>query len=768
MKIKILGFNLFAKGGTSRSNINLIKSFIKANHEVVYYNFKTFDKTAKFNTMINEQLFDKHLSFEEFRTSEDFVNTDLVILTRETFFYLAREIKSINPNAMVVGEIHGPLAYIDDNQDLAFDAIDAYRVSSIDIKRYFIERYGKENVFNQYVDASHIIANEEPSVTRRNLLIKARFEDNIKDISYVIKMMNRIINVKGYDDIHLYIKGYGPSEILYKNLIHYYQLEEHVHMNEREPKNYIYISSSPYETLGYSILESIAEGNKTFIYAGKDGVLKRIYEPYHAVQFLEKDIHEDSDRLIEFIDDKYTKEERAEDVALLNATFIDRDYASDFIEASKACMDGLKIGSGSKAKVTQKVRKKSKLDYGRDLYEQYKTKPVIRTVLNNERVFNFAKKKYEKRKMDKLKQQYDAITPSENKVFIESFHGNNFSGDPKYIALYIKEHFPEKEVYVSSRNALVDMEIRNHNLIPVRFGSNIYNQTFRSCKYIVVNGNTLDRVFKHKDQIFVQTWHGFPLKRMLNNLEDKTERNAQVAAFKPRMKKWDYLLTSSAVNTMLLESSFNIQPEQDLQILQLGAPRNEYLMNHDETEKERVLTKYFFTKSNDKKYILFCPTWRKEKRALLSKINLNILLEQLPEEYEVIVKLHPNESHLRVTYSELSDRIHCFYNELVDIQELYLISDAMITDYSSTIFDYAHLNKPIFLLQEDTEVYSEQIGFYFDIFELVTIEIASNDERILARQLLENKQPDFQNITDQLLQDDKIGTTENIVNYIFK
>ncbi|WP_436863286.1 hypothetical protein [Mammaliicoccus sciuri] len=82
MKIKILGFNLFAKGGTSRSNINLIKSFIKANHEVVYYNFKTFDKTAKFNTMINEQLFDKHLSFEEFKTSEDFVNADLVILTR--------------------------------------------------------------------------------------------------------------------------------------------------------------------------------------------------------------------------------------------------------------------------------------------------------------------------------------------------------------------------------------------------------------------------------------------------------------------------------------------------------------------------------------------------------------------------------------------------------------------------------------------------------------------------------------------------------------
>ncbi|PTI34522.1 glycosyl transferase family 1, partial [Mammaliicoccus vitulinus] len=141
---------------------------------------------------------------------------------------------------------------------------------------------------------------------------------------------------------------------------------------------------------------------------------------------------------------------------------------------------------------------------------------------------------------------------------------------------------------------------------------------------------------------------------------------------------------------------------------------------------------------------------------------------QLPEEYEIIVKLHPNESHLRMTYSELSDRVHCFYNELVDIQELYLISEAMITDYSSTIFDFAHLNKPIFLLQEDTEDYSQQIGFYFDIFELVNIEIASNDERILARQLLEKKAIDYQNITTRLLEADKIGTTENIVNFIMK
>ncbi|HAL08768.1 MULTISPECIES: CDP-glycerol glycerophosphotransferase family protein [Mammaliicoccus] len=768
MKVKILGFNLFAKGGTSRSNINLIKSFIKSNHEVTYYNFKSFDKTAKFNTMINEQLFDKKLNFEQFEDAKCFGDADLVILTRETFLYIAREIKSIDHRIKIVGEIHAPLAYIYDGQDLAFDAIDAYRVSTTDVKNDFMKRFEVTNVFNQYVDAAHINVNSEPSVTKRNLLIKARFEDNIKDISYVIKLMNQIVNMNGHDDIQLYIKGYGPSEILYKNLIDYYHLEEHVHINEREPKNYVYVSSSPYETLGYSILESIAEGNKAFIFAGEDGVLKKIYQDYHAVDFLEKDIQADCERLITFIDDKYTKEQRAEDVALMKATFIDRDYASDFIESANACMDGIKKGSADQIVNKTNTNKRTKLEHGRDLYEQYKTKPVLRAFLNNEKVFKFAKKKYEKRKTNKLKQLYDQITPSDQKVFIESFHGNNFSGDPKYLAIYIKEHFPEKEVYVSSRNALVDMEIRNYKLIPVRFGSEIYNQTFRACKYVIVNGNTLDKVFKHKDQIFVQTWHGFPLKRMLNDLEDEVERNEQVQAFKPRMKNWDYLLTSSAINTMLLESSFGIKDEENLKILQLGAPRNEYLLQSSEEESEHIRSKYFFTKSKNKKFILFCPTWRKGNREILSKINLIILLEQLPEEYEIIVKLHPNESHLRMTYSELSDRVHCFYNELVDIQELYLISEAMITDYSSTIFDFAHLNKPIFLLQEDTEDYSQQIGFYFDIFELVNIEIASNDERILARQLLEKKAIDYQNITTRLLEADKIGTTENIVNFIMK
>ena len=87
------------------------------------------------------------------------------------------------------------------------------------------------------------------------------------------------------------------------------------------------------------------------------------------------------------------------------------------------------------------------------------------------------------------KQKLNEIIPQANKVFIESFHGNNFSGDPKYIALGIKNFFKDKEVFVSSINSLVDIEIRNHGFKPVRFGSKDYIEKFRMSKYIFINGN---------------------------------------------------------------------------------------------------------------------------------------------------------------------------------------------------------------------------------------------------------------------------------------
>ncbi|MGX0038548.1 CDP-glycerol glycerophosphotransferase (TagB/SpsB family) [Staphylococcus warneri] len=92
----------------------------------------------------------------------------------------------------------------------------------------------------------------------------------------------------------------------------------------------------------------------------------------------------------------------------------------------------------------------------------------------------------------------------------------------------------------------------------------------------------------------------------------------------------------------------------------------------------------------------------------------------------------------------------------------------MITDYSSTIFDYIHLNKPIFILQEDQKDYVDDIGFYFDLFELGYFPIASLNEERLAQQIQKIKSINYSNIKNRLMNKDNKNSTENILEAVFK
>ncbi|WP_046836391.1 CDP-glycerol glycerophosphotransferase family protein [Staphylococcus succinus] len=770
MRINILGFNIFAKGGTSRSNINLIKAFLENGHEVKYFNKQDFEPSEITKLIIHERFESAKFKVYTMEDYDEMSNGDILIITREDLFKCSRIVKQKNEGIKIVGEIHGPLEYISEDIDLSLDTIDSIRVSTKSIKGKFEIKYEFNSVFNNYVNAQHIKINENPSNTKRNLLIKSRFEDEIKDISYVIKLMNYIKKNTDRQDIQLYIKGYGPSETLYKNLVKYYNLESNVHINGKEPVNYVYVSTSPYETLGYSILETLAAGNQSLVYRGDDNVLEEIYSKYNGIKFLEKNLIADSKKVLEVFDNKYTRNERQEDVGNLTEDFVNDNYAEEYL---KRLYEVLSNDNKSHSPIYKLKRdntaKLHKLNRRKNMYEKLKSKEFFNKLLNSNIVFTKMRKLYDYRKNKLEMKILDDIDPEENKVFIESFHGSNFSGDPKYIALKIKEQFKDKKVFVSSSNSLVDIEIRNHGFIPVRFGSEKYKKTFRACKYVFMNGNSWDKVSKDSRQVFIQTWHGFPLKKMVNDLSNVQEKEAQLKQFIPRMKKWDYLITSSDINTMLLQSAFQLQKNNKLNIIESGAPKNEYLLNNNSVEEwNRIQNKYLFEHDPNAKYILYCPTWRKGQRDSLTKINLIKLLQNLPEEYKIIVKLHPNESRLRGRYNNLDSRIHCFYNEFVDIQELYILSEAMITDYSSTIFDYAHLNKPIFLLQEDTNDYQQEVGFYFDLEEIGNFPEAAKDEVKLANQLTRIKRINYNSVTKTLMNKDSIGATNKILDTVFK
>lgn len=776
-KVGIIGFNIFSPGGTTRSNINLIKEFSDSGYEVTLYNFKKFSNSDILALRYKEEIGGKVI----FKTVRQLVDDklDIYFITRESFFSLAELLYYLNPKSIIVGEIHAPLALVEDDVLKELTYLTAIRVATESIRLKFIEKYHYENVFVQTISLNHleVLPYFEDQETL-NLFIHSRFDERQKDISYAIKLVDYLVNYLGHTEIKLYINGYGIGEVLYKNLITYYNLEKNVFINHAIPKNYIYLSTARYETLGFSIIEAIASGHKAILYGGDDGVVADIYKNFSFVSWINKTIEEDAKIVLDCFDKKLVKADYLLDSEEIKRLSLQGTYADITVDTlEKISKKTKRLTYMNKMKLNkielifnqlEKEHKEAEFKKLRMLYIMMKDWPVVKNILNVDsiRKSGITFFKYMANLMSKATYKSEL---KDNYYFIESFHGQNFSGDPKYIALTIAKNEVQSKIFVSSVNQLVDIEILSYGFIPVRTGSNQYISAFKMCKTIIVNGNTLDKVGKNKEQLILQTWHGFPIKKMVNDLVDEEQRTIESVAFSPRMLKWDYLLTSSALNTEFLKSAFNLQENSNLEIHETGAPRNEYLIKNkqSETEKDRIHWKYFnYSLPKNKKYILFCPTWRNNKRKKISNLDLKELVQQLPKEYEVIVKLHPLESNLRKYYKSLSPRIHCFFNELVDIQELYLISDLLISDYSSAVIDFAHLEKKIIFLQEDQTDYQEKIGWYLDIQKMCNVKTTHYSIKKLISEVV-NPVTEGELLYTKILQkelvgEDKIGSSQKV------
>ena len=779
-KIAILGFNVFAPGGTSRSNINLLEEFGRAGYQITFFNFRQFTrrdlrKLKKENPTVNNVEF---LYVADLETHVDF---DYFFITRESFFCVAPYIRA-NSNAIIVGEIHTPLALIEET-DLTdyLQYFSCVRVATESIKAEIMRRFHYDRVYVQTVSLEHI-ANEQakfdPEIIDENgnvnLIVRSRF-DHEKDISAIIKLLDYMVHYLQHDEFRLYITGYGPSGKMYENLVSYYGLEDYVLFNNKVvPERHIYMSTSFYETFGYSIVEEFASGHPVIAYPGKDNVTYENFGAFKDVLWIKKDPEVDAPKILDFIKQPRTVADYQHNLEQIAKK--KQHYVANF-EATTAKFKQ-NVGKVNNEAVTYAqtwavIQKRTKFDgmrRFRRVYYKVRKVPAVGAIVQQDWIRVPAMK---------LLGKFVGETPDftsdepidENKFFIESFHGSNLSGDPKYFALEVQRNNPDAEIFVSSRNQLVDMEILANGFTPIRVGSLRYIEKFQECKYVFINGNSLDKAGKRAGQVFIQTWHGFPMKQMVNDLADDDQRKKESEAFAPRMQKWDYLTTSSAYNVDLLKSAFRLDDNLDLKVFDNGTPKNEYLLKNstNTAEKQRIFEKYFNRPYDaSKKIVLFCPTWRKGKRKDVSDLDLQAVMQALPEDYLMIVKLHPLESHLRQQYADLDPRIFCFYNELVDIQELYILSDLLISDYSSAIFDYSLLNKPIVVMQEDEAEYAQNIGWYFNIEDKVGLHAENYDTNGLVQAIL--KAPDTtaasKLIKERLLTNEHVGSTDESLKII--
>lgn len=300
-----------------------------------------------------------------------------------------------------------------------------------------------------------------------------------------------------------------------------------------------------------------------------------------------------------------------------------------------------------------------------------------------------------------------------NLILFESGLGKQYGDSPRYIYEEIlNRNLKYKKVWVMNKK----MNFPDVNTTKVQRLSPKYYYYLARAGYWVNNQNFPTYIQKRKGITYLQTWHGTPLKKMLFDIENVQGREeGYLERVHNATKTWDYLISPSEYASNAFKSAFRYNGE----ILQVGYPRNDIFYKEDREEVARKVRRELKI-PEDKKVILYAPTFRdnehngKNKFVFNLKMDLNELKEQIGDEYIILLRMHVVISNKLTIPEELRDFAFNVSN-YPDIQELCLISDMLMTDYSSIMFDFANTKKPLLFFTYDLEEYKNDIrGFYMD------------------------------------------------------
>lgn len=242
-------------------------------------------------------------------------------------------------------------------------------------------------------------------------------------------------------------------------------------------------------------------------------------------------------------------------------------------------------------------------------------------------------------------------------------------------------------------------------------------------KYIFLNDNFFPMAFMNfkKETKVIQLWHApGAFKKFGASL---TSNKSEVQMINKINQKVNYLITTSDNIKDFYADAFQIDLDK---IKAFGIPRVDYYFeNHDINRlRENFNDKYPLAK--DKKLILYAPTFRDntEYNNVFNYLDLKKFNDSLSKEYVLVLRLHPKINN---SFSDDSSFINCtdYKNE----QELLLLADILITDYSSIMIEYAILDKPIFFFVYDLDSYDR--GFYIDFEEFVPGKIVKNTDDLI-------------------------------------
>lgn len=332
--------------------------------------------------------------------------------------------------------------------------------------------------------------------------------------------------------------------------------------------------------------------------------------------------------------------------------------------------------------------------------------------------------------------QFISILPAKkNLIMFESFLGKQYSCNPRAIYEYLQRNHPDYEL-IWSVDPRFEKGFHEKGIPYARRFSVKWLFLMARARFWVTNSRMPLWIPKPKQTIYLQTWHGTPLKKLAHDMKEVLMAGTTTEQYKQEFylesRNWDYLISPNRYSTEIFKRAFKF----DKEMIESGYPRNDifYKQGHEEIAK---VFKKKHQLPEDKKVILYAPTWRDNqfhqegKYKLDLQLDLEKLKQELGEEYIIILRMHylVAENFDLEAYKGFA----WDFSKHEDIQELYLISDLLITDYSSVFFDYANLKRPMIFFTYDLEEYKDDIrGFYFNFEEKAPGPLVETTEEVIA------------------------------------
>ncbi|MGY1776620.1 CDP-glycerol glycerophosphotransferase family protein [Geodermatophilus sp. SYSU D00804] len=250
----------------------------------------------------------------------------------------------------------------------------------------------------------------------------------------------------------------------------------------------------------------------------------------------------------------------------------------------------------------------------------------------------------------------------------------------------------------------------------VPFGSPESIAALEAADVVVSNDHVPLDWEKRPDAFYLQTWHGTPLKRIHNDVLWAPE--GRLAYLEHDIARWDAMLSPNPYSTGRFRQAFGFRGP----VHETGYPRND-LLSSPERDAVRARVRAGLGIDDDARVVLYTPTWRDDlvfegtgERDFDFPVDLADFTDRLGKDHVLLLRLH----------NMVSDRLESIdgmpvqdVSSYPDIRDLYLAADVLVTDYSSTMFDFAVTGKPIVLFPYDLDEYRDRLrGFYVDLEEV--------------------------------------------------